>query len=218
MPTTNARKHTIPLGTEASFTRATLFKQFGQSISDVVPVANVTERAQVVSDLTAEGRGPTSARPLVVIRADARGAHRVEYTYDGAVFLPASGILSFVDLAAATSFGTANPGLLTVGDIAYIGAAGSDYRWTGTAWVRPVTRGSVGVGSPTDASGAITVTHGANGTPTQVLVTDRNAGAAASMRKITVNAISSTQIQFVVFNGGNTLGNNPVSFDWVAYT
>ena len=132
MPTTNARKHIIPLGTEASFTRATLFKQFGQSISDVVPVANVDDRAQVVADLTAAGRGPTSARPLVVIRADARGLHRIEYTYDGTVWLPGSGVLDFSTKAAADSFGTANAGLLTVGDHATIG--GLDYVWTGTAW------------------------------------------------------------------------------------
>ena len=137
MPGTNSRKHVIPLGAEASFTRATIFEQFGQSISDVVPVANVTDRAQVVADLVADGRGPSSTRPLVVIRADAPGLHRIEYTYDGSVFLPVSGVLSFSSLGGATSFATANGGLLSAGDVAMVGA--TRYEWSGTAWVTAVT-------------------------------------------------------------------------------
>lgn len=133
MPGTNSRKHVVPLSSEASFTRATIFEQFGQSISDVVPVANVTERAQVVADLVADGVGPTSTRPVVVIRGDARGLHRVEYSYDGTTWLTASGVLSFSTKSAADSFGTANGGLLTIGDHAKIN--GREYAWSGAAWV-----------------------------------------------------------------------------------
>lgn len=132
MPGTNSRKHVIPLGSEASFTRATIFKQFGQSINDVVPVANAAERAQVVADLTADGRGPTSARPLVVIRADARGLHRMEYTYDGTVWLPGSGELAFATEPEAASWAMSNGGLVATGDSAVI--AGVRAQWTGTKW------------------------------------------------------------------------------------
>ena len=123
----------IPTGTEASFTRGAIFEQFGLSISDVVPVANVTDRAQVVADLTAKGRGPSSTRPLVVIRADAPGLRRIEYTYDGTVWVPASGVTDFVTKGDADSFATAHAGLLTAMDRCVAG--GVQYVWSGTAWL-----------------------------------------------------------------------------------
>lgn len=131
MPTLNNRRHIIPLGAEASFTRAVIFEQFGESIHDVVPVANVAARAQLVSDLIADEAGPSPANPLVVYRADAPGLHRLESTTDGTVWVPASGVLRFGDLAAAQSWATANPSLLTLGDRCYVG--GVEHAWTG-AW------------------------------------------------------------------------------------
>lgn len=130
----NARKHTIPAGADKSFNRAMLFETFGNSINDVIPVANATDRAQVVSDLAAKGVGPTAADPLVVIRGDAPGLHRVEYSYDGSVWLPASGVLEFASKAAADGWGSANGGLLGVGDTCRIG--GVEYVWWGTKWER----------------------------------------------------------------------------------
>ncbi|WP_217183364.1 hypothetical protein [Streptomyces sp. AC495_CC817] len=135
MPTTNARKHTIPLGTEQSFTRLTIFEAFGLSIRDVVPVANLTERAQLVTDLTAKGQEPSATKPLLVHRADAPGLHRIEYTTSatGAVWLPASGTLFFASKPNADSFATANSGLLSIGDECQVGA--TKYLWTGTKWL-----------------------------------------------------------------------------------
>lgn len=132
MPTKNLRGHTIPLPTEASFTIDAIFEAFGESIHDVIPVANSTARGQLVSDMVAKSKGPSASNPLVVHRADAPGLHRIEYTVDGTVWVPASGLLRFVDKAAATSWATSNPGMLSPGDRAVVG--GVDYVWAGTAW------------------------------------------------------------------------------------
>lgn len=130
MPTTNARGHIIPLGSEASFTREVFYTQFGLSINDIRPVANATARDQFVTDMVAAGLGPSSSHPLFVMRADAPGLHRIEYTIDGTVWVPASGRLQFSSLTAANSWATANPSLLTTGDVAMI--AGKEYRWVGS--------------------------------------------------------------------------------------
>ncbi len=132
MPTTNARKHTKPLGNEASFTRDVIFDQFGLSINDAVPVATIIDRAQTVAALNAEDAGPSETRPLLVMRKDARGLHALEYTYDGTVFIPASGVLTFDSKAGADSFGVSYGSLLTAGDRCTVGAI--EYRWNGTAW------------------------------------------------------------------------------------
>lgn len=135
----DARKRTIPAGGDPSVSRVTIFEAFGLSINDVVPVVNATERAQVVTDLNAKSQGPTSSRPLIVSRADARGLHRIEYSYDGTAWLPASGVLTFSSLADATSWATSNASLLTTGDICMAG--GKRFEWRGQ-WM-PVDSGDV---------------------------------------------------------------------------
>jgi hypothetical protein len=129
----NARKHTIPGPGDTSISRATIFETFPNTINDIVPVANATERAQVVAALVAAGVGPTTTKPLFVSRADAPGLYRLEVTFDGTVFMPVAGGLRFTDVAAANSFGTAYPGLLNSGDRARVGSAW--YVWSGSAWV-----------------------------------------------------------------------------------
>jgi hypothetical protein len=141
MPGTNARGHKVPLGSETSITRETIFEAFGNSIRDFVPVANVTARAQLVADLTAEGEGPTSARPIVVYRHDAPGLHRIEYTTDGTLWLPGSGQLVFADDAARDSWTTSNSGLLVAGDLCV--SASLRYWWNGTQWAD--ARGALGI-------------------------------------------------------------------------
>jgi len=130
----NARKHQIPAGGDTSVSRATIFETFGNSIRDVVPVANVTERALLVSALASAGFAPSPSNPLVVYRADARGLHRLEYTADGAVWVSASGLLEFASKAEADSWGVSNASMLTVGDRASVG--GVPYVWNGTGWAR----------------------------------------------------------------------------------
>lgn len=128
----NARKHEVPAGSETSVSRATIFETFGNSINDIVPVANVLERTQLVTALTAAGEAPSSTRPLAVLRGDAPAARRLEYSYDGTVWIPAAGVFDFASKSAADTFGTSYPGLLTVGDKAMV--AGFEYVWTASGW------------------------------------------------------------------------------------
>lgn len=132
MPTTNARKHVIPAPGDTSVNRATIFQAALESVRDVVPVANATARAQLVADLSGVGQAPSSAKPLVVYRHDAPGLHRLEWTVDGTVWVPSTGVLAFPNKAAADAWATANSGYLTVGDRARV--ASIEYVWTGTIW------------------------------------------------------------------------------------
>lgn len=104
------------------------------SINDAIPVANATEATQVAVAIANAGQN-LATTPVVVTRADARGLHRVEITYDpnGIVWVPASGVLTFVTIEDANAWATANTTLLTPGDEAII--ASVKYMWTGTAWM-----------------------------------------------------------------------------------
>lgn len=82
---TSPRKHTVPA--EGETPRFEAFNELGASVNDIVPVANVTARAQLVSDLVAEGNGPTTARPLFVARGDANPGARIESTTDGTTWV-----------------------------------------------------------------------------------------------------------------------------------
>jgi hypothetical protein len=78
----DARKHTVPPGTGVPPARQALL-DLSLSLHDVVPVANATERAQLVADLTAAGVGPAADRPLYVHRTDAPAGGELERTVDG---------------------------------------------------------------------------------------------------------------------------------------
>lgn len=75
------RKHTAPAAAEVP--RRQALNDLSMSINDVVPVANATERAQLVTDLTAAGYGPTAARPLFVYQADQPVWTATKVTRDG---------------------------------------------------------------------------------------------------------------------------------------
>jgi len=124
----NARKHEVPSEGDLSISRATIFETFGNSIRDVVPVANATERSLLVSELASAGQSPSAERPLFVFRADAPGLHRIEVTVNGSVWVPASGVLRFSSKSAADSFATANASLLSLGDTCYVDR--SAYVWS----------------------------------------------------------------------------------------
>jgi len=132
----NARKHTIPAGSETSVSRATIFESFGNSIRDVVPVANLTERALLVAALSEAGEPPSPVRPLLVYRGDAPGLHKVEVCQEhtGSVWVPATGVLRFASKAAADSWGVSNAAFLSAGDECWVAAA--RYAWSGSAWVQ----------------------------------------------------------------------------------
>lgn len=72
----DARKHSA-FGPDETPSRAA-FNDLSLSIRDVVPVANTTERAQVLADLTDAGFPPSPSNPLYVHRADAVPARRLE--------------------------------------------------------------------------------------------------------------------------------------------
>ncbi|EYR64278.1 hypothetical protein N866_13600 [Actinotalea ferrariae CF5-4] len=76
----DARKHTAPAAGETP--RRQAINDLSMSIRDVIPVANTTERAQLVSDLTAAGAAPSTTNPVSVYRADAPAGARVEWTDD----------------------------------------------------------------------------------------------------------------------------------------
>lgn len=82
---TNARGQTTLAGT--AVTRASIEGLLLQ-VNDIRPVANVTERAKLVSDLNAAGIGPSAARPLYVDRADAPANRRLERSHDGTSWSP----------------------------------------------------------------------------------------------------------------------------------
>ena len=151
----NARKQTIPAGSDTTVSRATIFEGFGNSIRDVVPVADTTARAQLVTDLTAAGQAPSSTKPLVVYRHDAPGAHRLEWTADGTVWVTASGVLRFANDAARNTWTTSNSAYLSTGDICF--SNNLPFRWTGTVWVAASWQ-AVTVSARKTTSTAITAT------------------------------------------------------------
>ncbi len=83
---TDVKKHTIP-GANDTPRRAT-FDELSLSVRDFIPVADTTERAQLIADLIAAGEGPTAAVPVVVYRQDAVLMRRFEFTTDGTTWTP----------------------------------------------------------------------------------------------------------------------------------
>lgn len=100
--TTDIRKHQAPAGGETP--RRQVINDLSLSIRDPIPVANVTERAQLLAALPSS----TSA-PLYVHRADAPAAARLEYSDDGATWRPVGAVQAMGTSARASDF-TGNPG------------------------------------------------------------------------------------------------------------
>lgn len=98
----SARKHTVPAGGETP--RRQAVNDLAASINDIVPVANATERTQLVTDLTAAGVGPSSARPLYVDRADAPAHSSIERTTDGTTWRSVALQGDTVDLSYVTGW------------------------------------------------------------------------------------------------------------------
>lgn len=84
MSSLDARRHTIPDG-EDTPSRAGVFAAL-LTVRDPIPVANTTERTQVLSDLATEGIVPDTDEPVFVFRADAGAGRELEYTTDGATW------------------------------------------------------------------------------------------------------------------------------------
>lgn len=134
----DVKKHTSPAAGELP-SRAALAAGL-LSINDIIPVANTTEANQVAAAVAATGQS-LATKPVTVSRADARGLHRVEYSYDGSVWIPLSGVLSFASKAAADTWGAANSALLSPEDVCTVGS--DRYVWLDNAWVLTTARAIV---------------------------------------------------------------------------
>lgn len=124
------------------------------SINDVIGVADLTERTQLVNALNAAGIGPSASRPLVVFRANAPGLHKLESTIDGTIFTPASGVLQFATKGDADTWGSVNGTYLTTGDACVAG--GRTYTWSG-AWYPLVPTIALINGASIAAGGSVNV-------------------------------------------------------------
>jgi hypothetical protein len=216
MPTQNARKHKIPATGEQTVNRTTIFEGFANSIRDVVPVASVNERNQLVQALNAKSEGPAATRPLVVLRLDAPGLHRVESTTDGTNWIPTSGLLNFVSKTAANSFATSNGGLLTAGDECLV--AGVRHRWSGSVWYVPFAGARAAAG--TNGNGIVTVQHGMGKTPLGVTATVAiDSPVIVEALKLEVGNLTDTtfDVRFRRSDQGQAVfAGNPVVFYWTA--
>lgn len=71
----------IPAGS-ATVSKATILELISDH-SQVLPVANTTARAQLITDLGTAGKSPSATNPVLVYRADATVGLEVEVTEDG---------------------------------------------------------------------------------------------------------------------------------------
>jgi hypothetical protein len=73
-------------------------------------------------------------------------------------------------------------------------------------------------GGATDGNGLVTFNHGLGGAPTTVQVTPGNF-VVQHLAKLVVSAVSSTQVQVVMYNttNGTVIASNPIAFFWTAY-
>lgn len=107
---TDVRKHKAPIGSETPKRQA--FNDLSLSINDLIPVASVSERATLVTNLTSAGYPPSTSKPVVVLRADAPADSNVEMSTDGTTWRAMSTtdyVSSYVTsaLAAQQAFGWA---------------------------------------------------------------------------------------------------------------
>lgn len=111
------RKHEA-FGADETPSRAA-FNRLSLSIRDVVPVANTTERGQVLADLTGAGFPPSVSNPLYVHRADANPSERLEVCDNGTAFrrvvpLIQHGVASMPANTLAAGAATSNGGTVVL--------------------------------------------------------------------------------------------------------
>ena len=81
----DARRHSVPSGGDAP-SRAGWVLGPLLTVRDPIPVANATDRAQVLTDLAAAGIVPSASEPIFFFRADAGTGRELEYTTNGTTF------------------------------------------------------------------------------------------------------------------------------------
>lgn len=131
MTTLDVKKHVIPEEGESPTWRWTL--NLSKSIRDFIPVADTTARAQLITDLTAAGIGPSSSNPVVVFRADATTGQQIEYTVNGSAWV----VVDHRSASAAVSLAGGITGSATV------------YRQAGFIWLEAAVAGTFTAGAVT---------------------------------------------------------------------
>lgn len=82
MPNLSPEKIRTPAGSD-NYSLVNDLRLMGESLYSIIPVANTTERAAIVSALATAGRPVSSSSPLTVYRADAASHSRVERSING---------------------------------------------------------------------------------------------------------------------------------------
>lgn len=108
MPNVSPEKVRTPAGSDA-YALTNDLRLMGDSVRTFVPVSNVTERAAVVTAMTAASRPVTANNPLVVIRADAPTGAEVEYTLNGTVWAVLGGSPAATVATFSSGWGVVTP-------------------------------------------------------------------------------------------------------------
>ncbi len=140
---TSPRNHVVPAALETP--RRQAINDLAASINDFVVVTNVTDRAQKASDLS-----PSTTRPLVVWRQDARAGFELEVTTNGSTWRSVNQVsrdLTNQGLVQAGSF---------VGSVAANGTLNLTYP---TAFTTIVNSLVVSAGASTSTLGFVRVTN-----------------------------------------------------------
>lgn len=208
---TDIKKHTT-IAPGENPTRAAIAAAI-LSVNDVIGVADLTERAQLVNALNSAGIGPSATRPLVVFRANAPGLHKLESSVDGTIFTPASGVLQFATKGDADAWGASNGSYLSTGDTCVAG--GRTYTWA-AGWYPLVPTIDLITGSVIAASGSVNVNSWyAPGTGGSSMdsgfaydastgdVTCQRAGRYSVDARIAVGAAASGAAQFYIIRNGS---------------
>lgn len=87
MPSTMPEGIVVPVGTDAYNLTADL-RRMMETATTIIPVANGAARSALIAALTAAGRPPSAADPVIVYRADASSCLRLEASINGTTWEP----------------------------------------------------------------------------------------------------------------------------------
>jgi hypothetical protein len=127
---TDARNHSAPAAGEIP-SRASI-DALSLTVNDVVFAASAAAQTTFAAAMSSAGYPASTSNPLVTLRGDAPGLHRIEYSPDGTVWLPASGALHFTTTTARDTWTSSYSSYLSAGDTCQVGT--STYTWDGAEW------------------------------------------------------------------------------------
>jgi hypothetical protein len=124
MATTDARGHTVPEATDHPTRQGWVLDPL-MTVRDATPVANTTERAQLIVDLAAHSPSivPSTTEPVFVWRANAVAWHKLEVTEDGTTWRPVypTPVTTVVTSGSSSTSGTTELVLASSGAVTYDG-------------------------------------------------------------------------------------------------